>query len=126
MEKLGPLVRRMVTYWTNHEPQTALKWLKEGTLGDHLIEIAMHDLSLVHSMGTDDMQRTCLWSDMMSSGQLGVFPPETEGADGDTRKKIRMLLKMQEPWLVEEALERKNVARDWTPENNREYERAEA
>ena len=126
MEKLGPLVRRMVTYWTNNESRTSLKWLKEGTLGDHLIEIAMHDLSLVHSMGADDMQRTCLWSDMMSSGQLGVFPPETEGADGETRKKIRTLLKMQEPWLVEEALERKNVSRDWTPEYPMEYERVEA
>ena len=126
MEKLGPLVRRMVTYWTNHEPRTALKWLKEGTLGDHLIEIAMNDLSLVHSMGADDMQRTCLWSDMMSSGQLGVFPPETERADGEMRKKIRTLLKMQEPWLVEEALERKNVSRDWTPEYPMEYERVEA
>lgn len=123
MEKLESLVRRMVTYWTNHEPQTALKWLKEGTLGDHLIEIAMHDLSLVYSMGVNDTQRSNLWWDMMSAGELGIFPRETESVDAETRKKIRTLLKMQEPWLVEEALERKNVARDWTPEYPMEYEK---
>lgn len=123
METLGQLVRRMVTYWTNQEPQTSLKLLMEGRLGDRLVEIAMHDMSLVHSMGTDAMQRSCLWSDMLSSGQLGVFPRESEGSDSDMRRKIRELLMDQEPWLVEEALERKNVARDWTPEYPMEYEK---
>ena len=121
MEKLGSLVRRMVTYWVQHEPQTALKWLREGRLGDRLVEIAMHDMSLVHSMGVNDMQRTCLWSDMMSAGQLGVFPPETERADRETRKKIRELLMEQEPSLVENALERANVGSDWTPEYPTEW-----
>ena len=122
MEPLGRLVRQMVKYWVEHEPLTALKLLKEERLGDRLIEIAMHDMEMVYAMGADDMQRACLWSDMMSSGQLGVFPTRTERADAETRKMVQTLLKMQEPWLVEEALERKNVSRSWTPENNMEYE----
>lgn len=121
METLGQLVRRMVTYWTSQEPQTSLKLLTEGRLGDRLVEIAMHDMSLVHSMGTDAMQRSCLWSDMLSSGQLGVFPRESEGSDSETRRKIRELLMEQEPSLVENALERANVGSDWTPEYPTEW-----
>lgn len=121
METLGQLVRRMVTYWTSQEPQTSLKLLTEGRLGDRLVEIAMHDMSLVHSMGTDAMQRSCLWSDMLSSGQLGVFPRESEGSDSDMRRKIRELLMDQEPLLVDKALERANVGSDWTPEHPTEW-----
>ena len=122
METLGQLVRRMVTYWTNKEPQTSLKLLTEGRLGDRLVEIAMHDMSLVHSMGTDAMQRSCLWSDMLSSGQLGVFPMETESSDSDMRMRIRELLVKQEPSLVQSALKRANVGSDWTPEHPTEWE----
>jgi hypothetical protein len=125
MDKLGHLVTRMVTYWTQNLPQTSLSLLKENRLGDYLAQTAMSDLSLVYGMGENDMQRKCLWSDMMSSGQLNVFPTQTESADAETRKKVQFLLKMQQPWLVEEALERANLSRDWTPEFPMEYERAE-
>lgn len=122
METLGELAERMVLYWTAHEPQTALKWLKECRLGDRLIEIAMSNLSLVHSMGVNDMQRTCLWSDMMSAGELGVFPPETESADEETRNQVYELLRKQGPRLVDEALQRANLGYDWTPEYPTKYQ----
>ena len=125
MDKLGHLVTRMVPYWTQNLPQTSLSLLKENRLGDHLVQTAMSDLSLVYGMGENDMQRECLWSDMMSSGQLGVFPREKESADAETVKKVRTFLKMQQPWLVEEALERANLSRNWTPGYPMEYERAE-
>lgn len=124
METLGQLVTRMVPYWTEHLPQTSLRLLKVGRLGQHLIETAKSNLSLVYGMGTNDMQRTCLWSDMMSSGQLGVFPRERESADAETRKKVRTFLKMQQPNLVSEALESLNLGFDWTPETPTEFRRA--
>ena len=122
MDRIGTLMTRMVSYWTTHLPHTSLELLRTGRFGDRLLEIARSDLELVHGMGTNEAQRNNLWSDMMSSGQLNIFPTQTEKADPETVKKVKFLLKTAGA-VVDKALEKANMGYDWTPDTPTEYSR---